>query len=98
MKKLIFILITSFFCSCTISEREHKQYKFLVYYINQGTPNVVTDTISWLGYGENRFFLKGGDIVRYCGGEDVNETIISGVCRFEVISITVLDDPKKCKK
>lgn len=69
-------------------EKERKEYKFLVYYFCNGAPSKSPDTVKYIGYGENKFFLKNGDLVHFNPeNHEANTTLVSGISRFEVYSI-----------
>jgi hypothetical protein len=64
-------------------DRTPKEYTFKVYYF--GCPKT-PDTLRWVGTGTNMFHLKNGDL-KLSASRDEGSAIVSGISKFEVISI-----------
>jgi len=88
MKKLLLLAVAIFtFYSCDdICEscNQKKEYSFKIYY----TCKEKIDTFKWIGYGNNLFRLETGDL-ELCSPS--HKSLLSGISRYEVISITKLD-------
>lgn len=85
MKKILLLaLLTLIITSCCDETTlPKKEYSFKIFY----NCKEKIDTFKWVGYGDNLFTLQEGDL-RLCYQ---HKTLLSGISRFEVISIKKID-------